>query len=69
MRDTLFTNRCAIKFYVNFINTVFVYCGFFSLQCGLKCVPNFFYLILNLILREPLALFECPPPIKSWEIS
>jgi hypothetical protein len=44
----------------------FLYIGsFFSFKSELECVPNFFYLILNLILSEPLALFQRPTPIKS----
>jgi hypothetical protein len=49
---------CAIKFYINIINTLFVYRLFVSFKIGLKCVPNFFYLILSEPLSEPLPFFR-----------
>jgi hypothetical protein len=64
-KGNFFTIRCAIKFYMNFINTTFVYQRIFFLKNGIKVRTEFFSLILNLILSEPLVLFQFPSPIKS----
>jgi hypothetical protein len=61
IKNDLFTIRCAIKFYVKIVITLFVYQRFFGFKSGLKCVSNFFYLILS----KPLKLFYSPTTSKN----
>jgi hypothetical protein len=42
IKDDRFIIRCAIKLYINIVNTFCVYWWGFYLQSGLNCVPIFF---------------------------
>jgi hypothetical protein len=54
MKDNLLSIRCAIKFYINIINSLFVHQRFVLLEKWIKVRTKFIYLILNFILRELL---------------
>jgi hypothetical protein len=54
--------RCAVKFYINMINTIVVWWQFFPLKMWTKVRIDFFFLILNFLI---LVLFQGPPASKN----
>jgi hypothetical protein len=65
IKDNLFIIRCAIKFYINIINIVFVYRQFFLPKKWTKVRTEFFYLILNFDFeRASGIIFKHRPSVK-----
>jgi hypothetical protein len=52
IKENNFIIKCAIKFDINMIKTIFVYQQFLLLKKWTKMRTIFFYLILNLIPSE-----------------
>jgi hypothetical protein len=61
IKDVLFTNRCAIKFYINIINSYFVYQWFFLLKKWNKVRINLFLFDSE---RASGIMFNLRHPVK-----